>query len=494
MSPTLTTARLMRLPGLPALAAILTLACTAMVAAQTGPPKPDVKRWVLEQLSKGEEANLDSPEAQKLFPQPSDRVVDAAFITALATNDAKSLSAHLGGFTMHRHGVRIYGVTVSGKLDLRSGEVPHVFKLSKCVFEDEVDFSQAALQKVLVLSESTFKKSFNLSFAEVKNTFDATKARFNATNFDSLKVGGNAAFTEAEFHGPANFINLQVSWNLQGDRAKFFWRRDPAQPEASINFSLIRVAGSAFLRAAAFDGPVRFRSASVAGTLNVEGTRFSDPSLSADFTNLKVGQLSLSNAIFASPPNFTGLDYEHLSPKTGDVLSREFDAAGRAHKFEDGMTDAYNDLYSFYKQRGESGEAADVYVEWKRGERRADWHAGRYADYAWSLVQDLTTGYGQRLELALLWSGVFIAIGFFVFRKEEGMEAKDPDHAKRCSGRYHPGWYSIALFLPVISLEDAEIWRPKLDRRAARFYMRLHEILGYLLIPIGLAAWTGIID
>jgi hypothetical protein len=59
--------------------------------------------------------------------------------------------------------------------------------------------------------------------------------------------------------------------------------------------------------------------------------------------------------------------------------------------------------------------------------------------------------------------------------------------------KYNPLWYSIALFLPIVELEDVKIWTPNPKCTWRRLYMRLHVILGYLLIPIGLAAWTGLI-
>ena len=85
------------------------------------------------------------------------------------------------------------------------------------------------------------------------------------------------------------------------------------------------------------------------------------------------------------------------------------------------------------------------------------------------------------------------SFGAVTFRREIGMETQKPEDGPRYAGRYHPIWYSLARFLPFVSLEDAKIWTPKVHRRFARLYMRLHIILGYLLIPIGIAAWTGII-
>lgn len=72
------------------------------------------------------------------------------------------------------------------------------------------------------------------------------------------------------------------------------------------------------------------------------------------------------------------------------------------------------------------------------------------------------------------------------------MTQRSEDKA-RYRGTYNPLWYSVALFLPIVDLGDAKIWEPKTCRRCARHYMRLHIVLGYLLVPIGLAAWTGLI-
>ena len=61
------------------------------------------------------------------------------------------------------------------------------------------------------------------------------------------------------------------------------------------------------------------------------------------------------------------------------------------------------------------------------------------------------------------------------------------------SQNYNPLWYSLDLFLPFIDLQVANVWLPKQRRHFARHYMRVQTILGWILIPIGLAALTGII-
>ena len=51
-----------------------------------------------------------------------------------------------------------------------------------------------------------------------------------------------------------------------------------------------------------------------------------------------------------------------------------------------------------------------------------------------------------------------------------------------------------AGFLPFFDLKMASVWEPKTERRFARHYMRLHMIIGWILVPIGLLAVSGIIS
>jgi len=88
---------------------------------------------------------------------------------------------------------------------------------------------------------------------------------------------------------------------------------------------------------------------------------------------------------------------------------------------------------------------------------------------------------------------------FSVLRNKLCLPDTMSEENKKVSGeiktdfKYDPLWYSIALFLPIVDLEDAKIWTPNPKCKWRRHYMRVHIILGYLLIPIGLAAWTGLI-
>ena len=51
----------------------------------------------------------------------------------------------------------------------------------------------------------------------------------------------------------------------------------------------------------------------------------------------------------------------------------------------------------------------------------------------------------------------------------------------------------FTLFLPVIDLKTSELWGPKPEYRFLRHYVRVHILLDWILVPLVLAALTGLI-
>jgi hypothetical protein len=61
------------------------------------------------------------------------------------------------------------------------------------------------------------------------------------------------------------------------------------------------------------------------------------------------------------------------------------------------------------------------------------------------------------------------------------------------SQTYNPFWYSFDLLTPFIDLHLADSWMPRQDWHFGRIYAHVHRIVGWILVPIGIAAITGII-
>jgi hypothetical protein len=102
------------------------------------------------------------------------------------------------------------------------------------------------------------------------------------------------------------------------------------------------------------------------------------------------------------------------------------------------------------------------------------------------LAQNVFLGYGRSALQPLVWSLAFVVFGTVVFWNEKRMEAcaKEPP-------RYSAFWYSLELFLPVVDLGVAKSWRPSQSSFPLLTYARVHQLAGWILIPVALAALTG---
>ncbi len=83
-----------------------------------------------------------------------------------------------------------------------------------------------------------------------------------------------------------------------------------------------------------------------------------------------------------------------------------------------------------------------------------------------------------------------ISIGAILYWKEEYLVVMDDTDAKP---PYNPFLYSFAVFVPFIELDLAEKWEPKPERRVAWFFKYVLKILGWILTPIALLTFGGII-
>ena len=102
----------------------------------------------------------------------------------------------------------------------------------------------------------------------------------------------------------------------------------------------------------------------------------------------------------------------------------------------------------------------------------------------------ILVGYGRRPENALYASGVVVLIGSLVFWDRRNLVPRD---AKHSSHDYSPFWFSFDLLTPFIDLHQADTWVPRQGWWFGRNYAHLQRILGWILVPIGIAAITGII-
>lgn len=484
--------------------------------AQTPAANVAAEKWVIKKIANGEEAHL-----VEAFPNAEDRKLSASFIQKLLTNSVK-------GLKVSTRGVHVFDAVVSDAIDLKDEEIQFPFSLSNFSFESDVLFRNASIRGDMNFGKSQFRKladfedikvegdvffsealfASGVSFlgAHIDRSLDCENSQFTATDkaalFENVQINMSAFFRKVVFKGPANFQTMNVAQNSLFDEATFNDAVSFVNAEIKKDFMVLgvqfkneaqdpnlfglKVHGNAVFNNSVFYGGLNLRKADIGGNLEFENVIASNTKREKSLSGLKADGILFDGAQFARPYFLNAMSYRLISYNMDDEALLSF--VGKSEY----KPDVYSTLESFYQRSGDVYAARDVYVAWKNRERDAAFSKFPLRG-VWMWVQYVTTGYGKFLVRALLWALLFIIVGCVFFWKESGMETQNVNDAAKYQGRYHPIWYSLATFLPIVHLPDASIWTPRQDRKLARFYLRLHIIFGYLLIPIGLAAWTGII-
>jgi hypothetical protein len=368
-----------------------------------------------------------------------------------------------------------------------NAEVRCETRLDYCQFENKVDLSWSHFHRVL-----SFKHSkFNNAEEEV--------------DFFRMTVGGTAYFDEAVFAGPVDFRYVQIDGNFVADGAKF------NNSDEVANFGGMTVGGTAYFDEAVFAGPVDFRYAQISTCFEANRAKFNNPGEVAFFGGMKVGGSAIFNeAVFAGPVDFRYAEFPSLNiqatswPAESESVNliemtykhicagSEKDTWQELFAWVDGSkysAQTYNQLEEFFRAAGYPERADTVFIARKQRERNKAFEG--LPAWLWNHFLDKSVGYGRKPEGVLYWCVLIVFLGALPFIRREYMEPQKREYASR---PYNPFWYSLDLFLPVIDLRMAKVWMPGHDRRFARHYARVQTILGWVLIPIGLAAIMGIIQ
>ena len=455
-------------------AVFLTIIYASSAVAKTGAGALNpVETWVVAQVRIGEIADLS-----KQFP---DKEKDKRRLSAHFLEDL--LMGALTGLKPHRHGVRIIGAIIDEPIDLQNAQIRCQVWLDHCQFNKSVTFYGANFAEFVSFENSAFKAE---------------------ANFESMKVGGTAFFQNAVFDGPVNFVSADIGW-LEANGAQF------RNKEKLATFGAMKVGGTAFFQNAVFDGPVNFVGANIASNFQANGVQFQNMEQRANFNSMKVGGAALFNdAVFEGSVDLRNADFAwlDLSSPFWPKDAAQFSMQGMSYKYIRAgplydepeshkalltladqsvyTADVYSNLEEFFLRQGYRDDADRAFIAGKRRERKENLH-----DLGWlgSWLLDWLVGYGRRPWQAGIPCAVLVALGCVLFSPKK-MEPQKPEDTPRVYSRF---WYSLGLFLPFVDLQADKVWKPKADQTFLRNYMRVHIMLGWILIPIVLAALTGLI-
>lgn len=415
--------------------------------------------------------------------------------------------------------------------------------------EEAVTFNSAKVGHSVFCERSVFEGPVDFAGMEVAGGFSAQAVRFtnakSTVNFNGLKLGDIALFQGAIFDGSLSFIGGKL-----GDTANF----DNAVFKGSVDFSATDIARDFLAEGAQFVSQTQavllsvkcgrkgvFTGASFAGVVTFEDSSFLDlilgdtspsaasiPKLDlsrsvikrqlrirritvidleaqsmhvdgpAEFKDVTVNRsvnlsyaefitLDLSGSVWpkdSSRCRLLGMTYKYIG-----AASNEFDSHKRLLELVDRSSytaDAYGNLEQFFWRQGYRGDADRVFIAGKVRERK-EYTAGIRRLGSWIL--DWLVGYGRHPSNAGYFCAFFVGLGWILFPAKK-MELRRSAETGRVYSRF---WYSLGLFLPFVDLQADKVWKPKKSCWFLRNYVRVHILLGWILIPILLAALTGLI-
>jgi uncharacterized protein YjbI with pentapeptide repeats len=178
--------------------------------------------------------------------------------------------------------------------------------------KEQISFNTAKFAKVAIFQDATFGGSTVFANAEIGGYLDFTGVKFldegSAANFTGLKVGKDATFVGAEFHGGADFFGGELAATVRFDKAVFGKNTrftgmtiagrgifSNAIFKGDADFSIVNVAGWLLFNFATFESKAIFSLARVGGVLEFLGTIFK---ATVDFNSAIVsGSLTFSPGV-----------------------------------------------------------------------------------------------------------------------------------------------------------------------------------------------------
>jgi hypothetical protein len=392
-------------------------------------------------------------------------------------------------------------------------------------FEKSADFGFASFARNLECNRVTFKERADFRFLKCGYNAIFTLANFEAAresaDFTRALVGENLECYGAAFRGPANFSGVKCGADGLFSPAEFESgkgsRSRPVTFEKDADFRFASFAQNLECNKATFKGSTSFvgltcgdyaycsfaefggagkvttfERASIEGALVCEGTAFQGTVI---FYNAKLGILILKDTFqFAQGM----LDLRELTFKRFDGTPEQAEQFAKAQDPTLFSRNPYLQLEEYYRSIGRDAQARDIYCKGRLAYREnagneygsVEWFWGtNVIDWLWKEL----TRYGIQVRRLLLIAISMVILGTLFFLSDNTLKLAS-DSANSTS--WEQGWlyraaYSLDLFLPLVNLHIDEKWTP--NGPLLQAYSVFHAMVGWLIVPLLIAALAGII-
>jgi len=454
----------------------------AIAARANAVPSPDAQgpaeKAIANSIQSGTTADLTKlPESQ--------RTVRASFLEQIISQDSDT----------NARTISIIGADIPDSLAVgQQGDsidiLPNV-KLSDCHFSDRVQCEGCHFHGSLSILQCRFDQGLDLSGSTVDGdlllhtlSIGPGKDKSHALYLSDIHVGKKLSVVQPKVNGSiaaSGIAAAEVMITLTGSTLAQLNLGNLSADSVMISDSQ---PGSAHI------GGLSLSGATIKSFLILRNLTFRTLNLSSAMLNSFAWHLDESAKTLPWPHQMTldGLTFKSGRVTRPDNDQKEADDTLEFLNKARYSESAFQSLVDRFAQRGQIPQADEVYFEMHRAQRRENFTRDPRT-WLWGVFdcfQEYVLGYGRSLQAPLLWSLGFILFGWFLFRKIDYMNPTD-DKAPT----YSPVWYSLELFLPVVDLGMAKSWRPKESRLET--YGRVHQIAGWILVPVALAAATGVV-
>lgn len=303
-----------------------------------------------------------------------------------------------------------------------------------------------------------------------------------ALNAERSRIGSTLVLTGVKALGEVNLRSIRVGERLLLDRAEL---RDPLG--MACRLSRAQVTADLFCDHTTADGQVKLTGATVGAKVRLRKSVFTHPAGTAiqagglraqeflleagvrveggvDLSHATIGVLHDDPATWPDRLYLDGLTYQALSPR----LSAERRLGWLARDPGGHQPQPYEQLAAHYTAIGQPAQARHVLYAKERIQHQGKGPVSK----AWSLLQDITVGYGYRPRRALGWLALLLTAGSIVFSVAPP-PALQPGNAPHFNGII----YTLDLMLPVVNLGQKHAFNPG----------GTEQWLSYFLIAAG---WT----
>jgi hypothetical protein len=440
----------------------------------------------------------------------ADRTVRAEFIEWLVGDPQPSQF-------IHPSGLALAGARITGSLDLSYARIDKPLTLIRCYVPDGINLLSAHIEDITVRHSRTGAIFGNMAIVHGDATF--IYGDYGAVSFMRSRIEGTLDLSGAQILDAADDAVNLVEANVGGD----VLFHDGFTTDGIVYARLAKIGHDLSFHGAEFrgDGELDAERATIDGTFYWVDVKHT-PKTVLDLENARAGAIWDDEASWPAPGNLmiNGFVYGDIAGGPSDGPSRLRWLALQPPEYH---PQPFRQLATTLSAMGRDDGATAVRIAKEIAQRRFGHES--IPQRAWSVMMQVTIGFGYKPLRALWWIAGFVGLGTILFGWGYRMRIITPTEeaayrefvARGDAPPHYPVFnpivYSLENFLPVVELHQDKYWRPNVRHRVPgkskpgvgsrdsssipsrllRWYLWLHILAGWTITPLLFAGLSGLV-